>query len=81
MLRDVRPPVRIINQRSSHMGKKNKASNKAQDTKGRVKEAAGSMTGHRDLENEGKKDQAKAGLKNAGEELKDAAHKVKDAVT
>jgi uncharacterized protein YjbJ (UPF0337 family) len=63
------------------MSNKDRASNRAQDAKGRVKEAAGSISGNRDLKNEGKTDQAKAGLKNAGEDLKDAGHKVKDAVT
>ena len=63
------------------MSNKDRASNRARDAKGRVKEAAGSITGNRDLENKGKTDQAKAGLKNAGEDLKDAGHKVKDAVT
>ena len=79
--RDVEAPVRVITQRSNHMGTKDRASNRAQDAKGRVKEAAGSITGNRDLKNKGKTDQAKAGLKNAGEDLKDAADKVKDAVT
>jgi uncharacterized protein YjbJ (UPF0337 family) len=63
------------------VGTKDRASNRAQDAKGRVKEAAGSVTGNRDLKNKGKTDQAKAGMKNSGEDLKDAAHKVKDAVT
>ena len=63
------------------MSNKDRASNRAQDAKGRVKEAAGSVTCNRDLENKGKTDQAKAGLTNAGEDLKDAAHKVKGAVT
>jgi uncharacterized protein YjbJ (UPF0337 family) len=63
------------------MGNKDRASNNAQDVKGRVKEAAGSITGNDELKNKGKTDQAKAGLKNAGEDVKDAAHRVKDAVT
>ncbi|MGO9857639.1 MAG: CsbD family protein [Acidimicrobiales bacterium] len=63
------------------MGTKDRASNAAQDTKGRVKEAAGSITGNDDLKNKGKVDQAKAELKNAGEDLKDAAGKVKDTLT
>jgi uncharacterized protein YjbJ (UPF0337 family) len=63
------------------MSTKDRASNRAQDAKGRVKEAAGSITGDSDLKNEGKTDQAKAGMKNVGEDLKDAGHKVKDAVT
>lgn len=74
-------PVRVITQRSNRVGTKDRASNRAQDTKGRLKEAGSSVTGNRDLKNEGKTDQAKAGVKNAGEDLKDAAHTVKDAVT
>jgi uncharacterized protein YjbJ (UPF0337 family) len=63
------------------VGTKGRASNRAQDIKGRVKEAVGSITGNRELKNKGKTDQAKAGMKDTGEDLKDAAHKVKDAVT
>jgi uncharacterized protein YjbJ (UPF0337 family) len=63
------------------MGTKDRASNRAQDAKGRVKEAAGSITGNDDLKNKGKTDQAKATLKNAGEDVRDASHKVKDAIT
>lgn len=82
ILRAAHPaPVRITKQRSNHMGTKDRASNRGQDAKGRVKEAAGSITGNRDLKNKGKTDQAKAGMKNTGEDLKDAAHKMKDAVT
>jgi uncharacterized protein YjbJ (UPF0337 family) len=36
--------------------------------------------GNKDLETKGKTDQAKAGLKDAGEKVKDAASNVKDAV-
>ncbi len=63
------------------MGTKDRASNRTQDAKGRVKEAIGSITGNRDLKNKGKTDQAEAGMKNTGEDLKDAAHRAKDAVT
>jgi uncharacterized protein YjbJ (UPF0337 family) len=63
------------------MSTQDRASNRAQDAKGRVKEAAGSITGNRGLERKGKRDQAKAGAKNVGEDLKDAAHKTKKAVT
>ena len=79
--RDAQAPVRVITQRSNHVGTKDRASDRAQDAKGRVKEAAGSVTGNRDLKNKGKTDQAKAGMKNTEEDLKDVAHKVKDAVT
>jgi uncharacterized protein YjbJ (UPF0337 family) len=63
------------------MSTKDRASNKAQETKGRIKEAAGTVAGNRELKNKGKADQAKATAKNRGEDLKDAANKVKDAVT
>ncbi len=63
------------------MSTKGKASNTVQDVKGRLKEAAGRLTGNRDLKNKGRADEAKAGMKNAGESVKDAAHEVKDAVT
>ena len=40
--------------------------------KGRIKEAAGALSGDQGLKNEGKTDQAKSDLKNAGENVKDA---------
>jgi uncharacterized protein YjbJ (UPF0337 family) len=61
------------------MGTKDRASNKLQDAKGKAKETVGSAVGNKALENKGKTDQAKAGLKDAGEDVKDAATKVKDA--
>jgi len=63
------------------MSTDDRVSNKAQDVKGKVKEAAGDLTGNRDLENKGKSDQAKAAVKDVGEDVKDAAGKVKDAIT
>jgi uncharacterized protein YjbJ (UPF0337 family) len=63
------------------MSTKDRASNKVQDAKGKVKETVGSAVGNKDLEEKGKLDQIKAGLKDAGEDLKDAAEHVKDAVT
>jgi uncharacterized protein YjbJ (UPF0337 family) len=50
---------------------------KADDIKGRVKEAAGVVTGDKDLEREGKADQAGAKVKETAENVKD---KVEDAV-
>ena len=47
------------------------------DAKGRVKEAAGDLTGDDSLKNEGKVDQASASVK---EKVGDAADKVKDAL-
>ncbi len=54
------------------MGARDKASNKIDDLGGKAKEAAGKVTGDKDTENEGKVDQAKASLKDAGEKIKDA---------
>jgi uncharacterized protein YjbJ (UPF0337 family) len=45
------------------------------DAKGRVKEAAGDLTGDQDLKNEGKVDKASGAIK---EKVGDAADKVKD---
>ncbi|OFJ54918.1 CsbD family protein [Mycolicibacterium grossiae] len=54
------------------MGIADKAQNKIDDLGGQAKEAAGSATGDKSTENEGKIDQAKANLKDAGEKIKDA---------
>ncbi len=48
------------------------------DAKGRIKEAAGDLTGDKDLQREGKIDQAAGSAK---EKVGDAADKVKEAVT
>ena len=53
------------------------ANEKMEDLKGRAKEAAGDLTNNRDLENEGKADQAGAKVKETAENAKD---KVSDAV-
>lgn len=50
----------------------NKAKNKAQETKGYVKEAAGRTTDDRSLEAEGETEKVKGNLKQAGEIVKDA---------
>jgi uncharacterized protein YjbJ (UPF0337 family) len=49
-----------------------KVKNKVDEAAGKAKEALGSATGNKDVEREGKRDQAKADLKNAGEKVKDA---------
>ena len=49
-----------------------KAKNAVQDAGGEAKEAAGKATGDRDTQAEGKTDQTKADVKNAGEKVKDA---------
>jgi uncharacterized protein YjbJ (UPF0337 family) len=47
----------------------------AQKAAGKVKEGAGKMTGDQSLEAEGRGDQAKGDLKQAGEKVKDAVKK------
>jgi uncharacterized protein YjbJ (UPF0337 family) len=54
------------------MSATDKLKNAVQDVEGKAKEAAGRATGDRSTENEGRGDQAKADLKNAGENVKDA---------
>jgi uncharacterized protein YjbJ (UPF0337 family) len=49
-----------------------KAKNAAEDAGGKAKEVIGKATGDKSVEAEGKTDQAKADLKNAGEKVKDA---------
>ncbi len=54
------------------MGIDDKAQNKGEELGGKAKETAGKLTDNEQLEAEGKADQAKANLKQAGEEAKDA---------
>ncbi len=63
------------------MGTQDKASNKAEDIKGKVKEAVGGATGDESLQNEGKVDQVKSSAKDVGEKVKDTASKAEDAIT
>ncbi|WP_170028618.1 CsbD family protein [Diaminobutyricimonas aerilata] len=54
------------------MGLDDKIKNTVEGATGHAKEEAGRHTGDRDLEAEGKGDQTKANLKQAGENIKDA---------
>jgi uncharacterized protein YjbJ (UPF0337 family) len=54
------------------MSATDKAKNTIQDTAGKAKEAVGRVTGDRATEDEGRRDQSSADLKNAGEKVKDA---------
>ena len=56
-----------------------KIKNKAENATGVAKEKAGEATGDNELRAEGKAEQSKASLKDAGEKVKDAASNVKDA--
>ncbi len=49
-----------------------KAKNAVEDAAGKAKEAIGKVSGDKDTETEGKADQSRADLKNAGEKIKDA---------
>lgn len=61
------------------MGVGDRMENAAEDLGGKAKEAAGKMTDDERLEAEGKAQQTKADLKNAGENVKEAVDDVKDA--
>ena len=54
------------------MGAGDKMENAAEEFGGKAKEAAGKMTDDEKMEAEGKADQAKANIKQAGEDVKDA---------
>ena len=54
------------------MSATDKAKNKIEDAGGKAKETLGRATGDKDTENEGRADQAKADVKDAGEKVKDA---------
>jgi uncharacterized protein YjbJ (UPF0337 family) len=45
------------------------------ETKGRLKQAAGDLTDNKDLKNEGRVDKASGSIKNAVDKAKDALHK------
>jgi uncharacterized protein YjbJ (UPF0337 family) len=56
----------------AYMGLDDKLGNKAEEAAGKVKEGAGKATDDTSLEAEGKGDQAKSNVKQAGEKVKDA---------
>jgi uncharacterized protein YjbJ (UPF0337 family) len=53
------------------MSTEDKIDNKAEDLGGKVKEGVGRATDDEQLETEGKTDQAKSSVKQAGEKIKD----------
>ena len=57
------------------MGMDDKLKNSAEGTLGKAKEGLGDATDDKSLQNEGKKDQSKSDLKQAGEQVKDAFKK------
>ncbi len=54
------------------MGMDDKLKNSTDSTLGKAKEKVGDASGDKDMQAEGKGDQAKADLKQAGEKVKDA---------
>jgi uncharacterized protein YjbJ (UPF0337 family) len=54
------------------MGDSDKVNNKTQEFVGEAKEKIGDVTGDESLQAEGKADQTKGNLKQAGEKVKDA---------
>jgi uncharacterized protein YjbJ (UPF0337 family) len=58
------------------MGLQDKVANKVEVLKGKLKEAAGRITGNPRLEVEGRLDQGKGNLKQAGEKVKDAGKSI-----
>lgn len=54
------------------MSTSDKAENKGEELKGKAKESAGSAVGDESLEAEGKADQSKSSMRQAGEKVKDA---------
>lgn len=60
------------------MSASDKVDNKAEELKGKAKEAVGKTTDDEELEAQGKADQGKANVKQAGEKVKDAVKDVFD---
>jgi uncharacterized protein YjbJ (UPF0337 family) len=54
------------------MSATDKMKNAIEDVEGKAKEGLGKASGDKSTENEGRKDQAKSDLKDAGENVKDA---------
>ena len=54
------------------MANERKSDGKTDEVKGKIKETVGDVTGDEELEAQGKGDQTKGNLKQAGEKLKDA---------
>jgi uncharacterized protein YjbJ (UPF0337 family) len=69
------PTGPVDQQEMTLMGIADKAKNAAEELAGKAKEVIGDLTDNKDLEAEGKTDQTKADVKNAGENLKDAFKK------
>lgn len=60
------------------MGVGDRAENRGEETKGKIKEGVGDVTDNDRLRREGKSDQGKAKMKDAVEDLKDGARRIFD---
>ena len=60
------------------MSTDDKFNNAAEEALGKAKETVGDVTNNKSLENEGRADQAKANIKQAGEKIKDSVKNVFD---
>ncbi len=63
------------------MGVRDKFENKAEELRGRAKEAAGAASGDDDLRDEGQADQASSSVKQGVEKAKDKANEIADRLT
>ena len=61
--------------KETNMGMDDKLKNTTDKTLGKAKEGVGDATDDREMKNEGKADQSKSDLKQAGEKVKDAFKK------
>ena len=57
------------------MGNIDKAKNKVEELEGRARQAAGAVTGDREEQRQGRVEETKGNLKQAGEKVKDALHR------
>jgi uncharacterized protein YjbJ (UPF0337 family) len=75
MLAPAGSQTRLPTERDSIMAAENKAANKVTEVKGKIKKKAGQVTNDEGLEAEGRAEQSKGDLKQAGEKVKDAFKK------
>ena len=71
----------VLQEKGTAVSATNKAKDKAQAAKGKVKKSTGQAVGNPVLEGKGKAEQAKGNLKEAGEKVKDAGKKRAGDVT
>ena len=75
MLTPAGSQTRLPTERDSIMGAENKAANKVTEIRGKIKKKTGQVTNDEGLEAEGRAEESKGDLKQAGEKVKDAFRK------